>query len=204
MTAPAKAFEGHPLTRLMLLTSQMGEKMKRFKESPAPHSEWSTELKWFRAFSEKYGPFDLDAAAAKWNAKCDLFFSKRQNALKQQWYGRVWLNAPYNPSGTIEKFIGYARTQALFNGVVKLVGCLLPHYTGDGWWRRHIASSEGLGKLLGVSYYEDHCGACYVRRYERLEIAVHEIPTRVRHMSKEGQRDSARYSSAFVVFKRPA
>jgi site-specific DNA-methyltransferase (adenine-specific) len=77
--------------------------------------------------------FGLDAAASPQNAKCEKYFTKEQDALKQDWggYGNVWLNPPYG-HGVIEKWLEKARDTAREHMVV--VACLIPHDTST---KRH-------------------------------------------------------------------
>lgn len=40
--------------------------------------------------------FNLDVAADNENAKCLRYFTEEDNALEQDWYGRVWCNPPFS------------------------------------------------------------------------------------------------------------
>lgn len=42
------------------------------------------------------GKFDLDPCATERSAKAPAFFTKEQDGLKQDWFGRVWCNPPYS------------------------------------------------------------------------------------------------------------
>lgn len=51
----------------------------------------------FADFSERFGPFTLDVAAAAHNTKCERFFTRDDDGLAQDWAGeRVWCNPPYS------------------------------------------------------------------------------------------------------------
>jgi phage N-6-adenine-methyltransferase len=72
---------------------------------------WGTDPDVFNAMNNEFN-FDLDAAANKINAKCDIYLTKDENALEQDWssissvmgVGSVWINPPYG-RGFIKRFI---------------------------------------------------------------------------------------------------
>jgi phage N-6-adenine-methyltransferase len=52
----------------------------------------------------------LDVAATDANALCPRYFTKKQDGLKQPWYGTVWLNPPYsNVIPWCQKAVEHAR-----------------------------------------------------------------------------------------------
>ena len=57
-------------------------------------AEWGTPQEIFNKLNEEYC-FNLDGCASKDNAKCDKFFDKEQDGLKQDWNGICWMNPPY-------------------------------------------------------------------------------------------------------------
>lgn len=60
---------------------------------------WGTTPALFEALNRSYGPFDFDLFASPSNKKCDRFFTKEQDALKQPWHeqGRnLFGNPPYS------------------------------------------------------------------------------------------------------------
>lgn len=56
--------------------------------------EWETPQDLFDSLDAEFG-FTLDACAVAGNAKCRVFYSPRQDGLKQVWRGVVWCNPPY-------------------------------------------------------------------------------------------------------------
>lgn len=75
--------------------------------------EWPTDQAVFDELSELFGPFNLDAAATKENAKCAHFFTVEDNALVRPWVtvdgmcANVWCNPPYSDcNGFVAKAIG--------------------------------------------------------------------------------------------------
>ena len=70
-------------------------------------------------------PISLDVAAAPWNAKCDRYFTEKDDGLEQKWDAKaVWCNPPYSAS-IIEAFVWKA-LEALQHGTTSFF--LLP------WW----------------------------------------------------------------------
>jgi phage N-6-adenine-methyltransferase len=58
-------------------------------------TEWSTPQDLFDQLNEEFR-FTVDVAASAENAKCERFWTKEQNGLKQDWaYHHCWVNPPY-------------------------------------------------------------------------------------------------------------
>lgn len=90
--------------------------------------EWETPQKLFDLLNEKWH-FDLDVCATAENNKCEHFFSKEQDGLKQEWTGVCWMNPPYGRD--IRKWVQKAYESSLKGAKVV---CLLPARTDTGWW----------------------------------------------------------------------
>lgn len=58
--------------------------------------DWETPDDFFQDLDREFH-FGLDVCATKDNAKCENFFSPKQDGLKQNWwgYGTVWCNPPF-------------------------------------------------------------------------------------------------------------
>lgn len=169
----------------------------------AKSDEWRTPGQVFAYASERYGPFLLDAAAARWNHQLPLYFDKRQDSLKHRWARRTWCNPPYS-RGFKEAFLAHGRRQVLA-GQVDLTCFLLPHDTSDGYWRRHV---EGpAGRLLGCSKAFTEMGTVIQTRWSRLTVEKTELYGRLRYEHHDGTSScrpgTARHSSALVVFAWP-
>lgn len=88
----------------------------------------------FANFSDEYGPFTLDVAAAAHNAKCERYFTRLDDGLAQSWANeRVWCNPPYSK---LDAWLSKAwheldETQ----GIVML---LPANRTEQGWWQRYV------------------------------------------------------------------
>ena len=58
--------------------------------------DWGTPDRFMEWISDVFGlEFDLDAAASDHNHKAPCYFTREQDGLKQDWFGRVWLNPPF-------------------------------------------------------------------------------------------------------------
>ena len=58
-----------------------------------------TDQTFFDKLSDRFGGFTLDVAAAKHNRKTRDYFTREQDGLAQEWYGKVWCNPPYSDCG---------------------------------------------------------------------------------------------------------
>lgn len=61
--------------------------------------EWYTPGKYIEAAREVMGKIDLDPAScdeAQELIKASHYFTKKDNGLQKDWFGRVWLNPPYS------------------------------------------------------------------------------------------------------------
>jgi phage N-6-adenine-methyltransferase len=68
--------------------------MKREVYASSETCEWATPQEFFDRLNEQHH-FELDVCATPENAKCERFFTKEQDGLKQEWTGRCWMNPPY-------------------------------------------------------------------------------------------------------------
>ena len=88
----------------------------------------------FNALDQEFD-FKLDAAAAKHNAKCPVYFDITDDALSQSWhpFESIFLNPPY--SRQIGKWIAKAREEADKGATVVL---LIPARTDTRWWHDYV------------------------------------------------------------------
>jgi phage N-6-adenine-methyltransferase len=93
--------------------------------------EWPTPDAVFDALNERFH-FTLDACATPENAKCERYFTSDQDALQQEWAGRVFLNPPYG------RDIGHWLKKAYESSVHgATVVCLVPSRTDTDWWHSY-------------------------------------------------------------------
>lgn len=91
----------------------------------------------FASLNEEFG-FTLDPCATRENAKCEKFYTQRDNGLIQLWTDeRVFMNPPY---GTEIK--AWMRKAYLESQKGATVVCLVPARTDTEWWHRYAAKGE--------------------------------------------------------------
>lgn len=91
--------------------------------------DWSTP----QHIVDQYGNFDLDPCASSKNAKAPRYFTKEDDGLSKEWFGRVWMNPPYG------REIGKWVKKAYGSGCECV--CLLPARTDTKWF--HDYCTEG-------------------------------------------------------------
>jgi phage N-6-adenine-methyltransferase len=160
--------------------------------------EWQTPRRLFNACSDHYGPFVYDAFAARWNALCAKFGTKRDSALKRAWPTGTWWNPPYS-RGNLWACVGYARAQVARS--CGLACGLVPAYTSERWWQR-IVMAPGLGRSRVELVDRRGIGSGWRAEYSDLAVEVVFVEGRLRFRHETGVQDSARHPSAVVVFSR--
>lgn len=124
--------------------------------------EWGTPSALFDALNSSFR-FELDAAASKWNAKTARYFTKENDALKQDWYmtanqnrpmierhlpspacPAIWLNPPYGRK--MGDWIRKARDEAQ-KGVDVVV--LIFARSCTKWWYETVQDALSITFLKG-------------------------------------------------------
>lgn len=100
--------------------------------------------------------FQLDAAAAGWNAKCADYFDEQTDALSRDWsdWDVIFCNPPYSAS-LIERFVERALHAAEHGSTVVL---LLPSWPGYGWFQE-LKRRGQMQDVIGPVAFEDHDGS---------------------------------------------
>jgi phage N-6-adenine-methyltransferase len=83
--------------------------------------------------------FDLDVCASPDNAKCERYFTKADDGLKQEWSGSCWMNPPYGRD--IGKWMRKAWESSKQGATVV---CLVPARTDTKWWREYSLQGDIL------------------------------------------------------------
>lgn len=106
--------------------------------------EWATPQDFFNDLTKEFH-FTLDPCATFENKKCDFFFSKEIDGLRQSWgHQRVFMNPPYGKE--IGRWMAKARGAA---GLGALVVCLVHARTDTKWWHEHVEGKAEVRFLKG-------------------------------------------------------
>lgn len=100
--------------------------------------EWATPQDLFDYFNSIYH-FTLDVCADETNHKCEKYFTKEMDGLKQNWDGVFWMNPPYGRD--IGKWVEKAYNEAYKHddnaGVL-----LLPARTDTKWFHKYCVKGD--------------------------------------------------------------
>ena len=125
--------------------------MAQFKTKfETKRQDWETPDSIFEPLNKEF-KFTCDVCATKENTKCKGFFTIEDNGLRQNWYGRCWMNPPF---GEQSKWVKKAYEESK-NGTI--VVCLLPARTNTNWWHDYCLKGEvrfikGRPKFIGAKY----------------------------------------------------
>lgn len=113
--------------------------------------EWATPLSLFNKLHAEF-TFGLDAAATDENAKCALYFTAEEDALKGSWggHGAVWVNPPYS-RGLQAKFI----QKALEESKEQIVVMLIPARPDTKAWHQWIFPNAEVRFIKGRVKFGD-------------------------------------------------
>lgn len=120
--------------------------------------EWRTPDDLFEKIAWQFGPFDLDAAATKENAKAPTFYTKKDNGLEQLWFGNVWINPPYSAPGPwckVAAHYTYIENKTDHGGSVVM---LLPAAVDTEWFHMWVVPFAAWAPLRGRISFLDWNG----------------------------------------------
>jgi phage N-6-adenine-methyltransferase len=120
------------------------KRKKRFVHFKSESHEWSTPQVLFDNLDAEFG-FTLDVCASSENAKCERYYSKQEDGLKQPWTGVCWCNPPYGRD--IGCWVEKA-WQCSKEGRATVV-CLLPARTDTRWWHEFVCEAKEVRFLKG-------------------------------------------------------
>ena len=108
-----------------------------------PNSESNPEFStpdWLFEPLDKEFHFTLDVAASPANAKCDRYFTKEEDGLKQSWAGEVvWCNPPFSKQ-EIGEWVQKAYEESQNDSTVVV---LIPSgYKGYRWWKTYCVEGQ--------------------------------------------------------------
>ena len=97
---------------------------------------WQTPQVLFDRLNEEFN-FDIDVAASESNAKCNRFFTEKENALLKEWNGTCWCNPPYGKK--IPFFIRKAYEESNKGNTIV---CLIPARTDTRYWHDYVMFAD--------------------------------------------------------------
>ena len=106
-------------------------------------NEWETPQKLFDRLNSEFH-FTLDAASTDENAKCPKHYTKKDEALLQDWPGVVWCNPPYGKA--ISKFVQKGYEEAQKGATVVM---LIPARTDTKYWHRYVMKAKQIRFIEG-------------------------------------------------------
>ena len=113
--------------------------------------DWATPQDFYDNLNREFH-FDLDPCADDRNHKCDLYFTREQDGLKQNWGGhRVFCNPPYGSK--IGEWVRYSYEQAQKPNT--LVVMLIPSRTDTKYFHDYIYGKAEIRFIRGRLKFGD-------------------------------------------------
>ncbi len=124
------------------------------KKFDSIRQDWDTPQVLFDKLNEEF-KFEYDLAASNKNTKCDKFFSKEDDGLKQKWNGVCWLNPPYgDKTSKMVDWIKKAYNDTQFNPNLTVV-MLIPARTNTKWFHNFCMKAAELKLICGRPKFGD-------------------------------------------------
>lgn len=125
-------------------------------------NEWYTPQKYIEAARRVMGAIDLDPAssvAAQRTIQAVRFFTRKDDGLKQDWLGRVWLNPPYSQPDILhfcQKMVA-----ELSEGNVAEAIMLTHNYTDTAWFHHAESVAAAICFTRGrIPFVDQDGGTC--------------------------------------------
>lgn len=114
------------------------------------NDEWYTPQKIFDSLNEEFD-FNLDPCATDENHKCDNYFTKEDNGLKQSWGGyRVFCNPPYSE---ISQWVQKSYEESLKPNTIVVM--LIPARTDTKYFHDYIYHRSEVRFIKGRLKFSD-------------------------------------------------
>ena len=110
---------------------------------------WSTPQGFFDRLNAEFS-FTMDVCADPKNAKCPIYYTRDKSGLEAQWWGKAWMNPPYDH--TIGKWIRKAWEESQKGCIVV---CLLPAKTDTRWWHDYVMLATEIRFVKGRLCFEN-------------------------------------------------
>lgn len=109
-------------------------------------SDWSTPQDFFDKLNEEFH-FTLDPCADDFNHKCEKYYTKEQDGLKQDWSGEVvFCNPPYGRE--VAKWVRKCFNE-VYRGKCKCAVMALPARTDVRWFHEYIYNKSEIRFVKG-------------------------------------------------------
>jgi len=147
--------------------SEAAERLRKFWGNEATRkvkpytgdNEWYTPPKYVELARTVLGGIDLDPASNKQAQKiigAKRFFTKSDDALSQDWHGRVWLNPPYS-KGLLLEFVEKLVTEVTAKRTTAAI-MLLNNFTDADWFQHACSICDAVCFPRGRIYFENASG----------------------------------------------
>lgn len=130
--------------------------------------DWETPDALFQQLDREFD-FTLDAAAGHDNAKVFDYFTEDDDALRQPWHGRVFLNPPFGAD--VGRWVDRAANET-WNGAAEVSVLLIPARVDTRWWHDAVMHADeirfirGRVRFVGASYNAPFpCAVVVFRRW---------------------------------------
>lgn len=102
--------------------------------------EWQTPDSIFVPLNNEF-KFEWDVCATKENAKCVGFYTLQDDGLSTAWFGRCWMNPPFNSAARWVK--------KAYESELAMTVALLPSRTNTNWWHTYCMRATEIRFVLG-------------------------------------------------------
>lgn len=109
-------------------------------------ADWTTPRWLFDRLNAEFC-FTLDAAASPENALCARYYTEAEDALRQPWVGRVFVNPPY--SKAVGLWVGHGWTECYDEAHAEVVVMLVAARTDTVWWHRYAMRGAEIRFIQG-------------------------------------------------------
>lgn len=114
-------------------------------------NEWATPQKLFDELNEEFH-FTLDPCADEFNHKCDKFYNKEQDGLRQSWNGEiVFCNPPYGRE--LPKWVEKCYKEHIEHNITVVM--LIPARTDTSYFHDYIYHNSEIRFIRGRLKFSD-------------------------------------------------
>lgn len=104
--------------------------------------EWETPVGLFTALEAEFGKFDLDPCASHGNHKAPYYWTKEDDGLSKDWFGRVFVNPPHNLIPDFVKKTVFEINKP--DSKCGLIVMLLPARTDTRWFHNFLYQKPNI------------------------------------------------------------